>query len=179
MFSVELPILTADADSPKAEGIPVLGRTSSLDLENKKPLVLVIDDGGGRCVTSGLSCGSNEQLTDFATWMRSELPADCNDILAADDDAPDGIYTIDPDGAGGRNPFEVNCDMNTEGGGWTLCGNIDEVASNAPPPVCRRRRQLHHHRQPTEHLFLLAVLCYRRSSKSESSRDLRRRSIYQ
>ena len=44
VFTVELPILTADADSPKAEAIPVLGRTSSPDLENEKPLVLVIDD---------------------------------------------------------------------------------------------------------------------------------------
>lgn len=41
-----------------------------------------------------------------------------------------GVYLVDPDGAAGLNPFEVYCDMNLAGGGWTLISNRRANSTN-------------------------------------------------
>jgi cysteine-rich repeat protein len=54
----------------------------------------------------------------------------CAEIRTANPMAADGVFLIDPDAAGPREPFDVYCDMTN--GGWTLI-----FSSNATPTLIR------------------------------------------
>ena len=60
-------------------------------------------------------------------------PTSCNALHTSNPMLPSGTYQIDPDGSGGGAPVSVQCDMSTEGGGWTIVFLSTTTNLTAPP----------------------------------------------
>lgn len=84
------------------------------------------------CTPSGwltLGGGGTANIVTFANgrrWSNGTYASSCNQYrfpgtgFAYDGATGDGVYTIDVDGAGPDTPVDVRCEMDLEGGGWTL-----------------------------------------------------------
>jgi cysteine-rich repeat protein len=83
-----------------------------------------VDCGGTYCLACSLgdACQVNQDcVNNLCLGDVCRLPRDCQDLHdTGGGETTDGIYEIDPDGAGDIAPYEVYCDMTTDGGGWTL-----------------------------------------------------------
>ncbi|KAM9314867.1 microfibril-associated glycoprotein 4-like [Pholidichthys leucotaenia] len=56
--------------------------------------------------------------TSANPYSRSYLPIDCDDIYRHDNTSASGVYTMYPGGP--TTPLHVYCDMDTDGGRWTV-----------------------------------------------------------
>lgn len=75
-----------------------------------------------------------KQYQETRVWVRS-LPSmrSCREILDRGYSAGTGVYLIDPDGPRGiDDPFPTICDMETQGGGWTLVWGNTREGTNKP-----------------------------------------------
>ena len=84
----------------------------------------ITDDCGNDCGGTGTLCSPGFACTPSGCkgpGTSSDNPGlSCADVLAKKASVGSGLYWLDPDGAGGRSPFNAFCDMVTDGGGWTL-----------------------------------------------------------
>lgn len=75
---------------------------------------------GGGCVDDG-DCLSDNCVVGACV----EVATSCLDLKKIQPGSPSGTYMIDPDKAGPMAPFEVYCDQERDGGGWTLVLKVD------------------------------------------------------
>ncbi len=71
-----------------------------------------------------LGCQFNE--------LKAQVRRNCSEIHFFNPSAASGVYTIDPDGDGPLPETDCQCDMTTDGGGWTLVLNYNHLVNTNP-----------------------------------------------
>ncbi|MEZ4263202.1 MAG: fibrinogen-like YCDxxxxGGGW domain-containing protein [Polyangiaceae bacterium] len=80
---------------------------------------------------------ANDCESHFCADGKCALARDCAELLTATPTLPSGKYVVDVDGPGALPPMRVECDMATEGGGWTLVLNYLHKGGTNPELAVR------------------------------------------
>ena len=92
---------------------------------------------GGGVTISGEGAGalacSGGYTASAGSCVAAPSHVSCRAIIDAGAGSANGLYMIDPDGAGGGAPMQVYCDMT--GGGWTLVMMDSGAACDVPLPA--------------------------------------------
>ena len=92
--------------------------------------------GDGVQYTGVEECDDGNMVDDdgCANDCTLDVQLSCKSLKDISPDSPSGIYLIDPDNIGGAEPFMTFCDMETDGGGWTLMLNRVVDSDNLGQP---------------------------------------------
>lgn len=111
-----------DGNADEADACTTLCKAPACDDGIKSGNESDLDCGGacmacevGKACSKGSECGSK-----FCKEGVCALAANCQDIHTSSPMAPSGLYQVDLDGDGAEAPLMVECEMSTDGGGWTL-----------------------------------------------------------
>ena len=71
-------------------------------------------------------------LVSHISELKAQTLRNCSEIHFYNSNAPSGVYVIDPDGNGPMPSMNCQCDMTTDGGGWTLALNYNHIDNTDP-----------------------------------------------
>jgi cysteine-rich repeat protein len=87
-----------------------------------------VDCGGGvcsKCVVAKVCNVALDCQSGLCQNGKCGDPTSCKALKTANPGLQSGVYDLDPDGVGPNPPFAAFCDMDFDGGGWTLVLKAD------------------------------------------------------
>ena len=109
-------LLATCGDGVVQEGVEECDDANDIDTDECLPSCLAATCGDGFVQEGVEACDDGNDDNLDGCLNSCQLPISCKQIKDADENAADGVYSLDV----GNGPFDAYCDMTTNEGGWTL-----------------------------------------------------------